>query len=157
MKRHFVLVEFSKDHHQALILAQICKINSPEYKGIPTTTAGKTELVLEKWESELKPHFNLEEKLLVPLAENKSIRLKELCKRIILEHKQIENLIGKISKNMELETTLNEFGLLLDNHVRLEEREWFEEIQNALSSEEINNLAVQVKKEKESSTQTCKK
>ena len=157
MKRHFVLVEFSKDHHQALILAQICKINSPEYNGMPTTDAGKAELVLERWESELNPHFNLEEKVLIPLVENKSRRLKELCKRIILEHKQIGNLIGKISEDVELESTLNEFGLLLDNHVRLEEREWFEEIQNSLSNEEMNNLGTLVKKEKELSTQNCKK
>lgn len=155
MKRHFGLVEFSKDHHQALILAQICKRNSPQYKGMPATIDGKAEYALKMWETELKPHFQREEKYLIPISKSKTDKLKELCERIILEHEQIGKLIDKIALGAELEFILDEFGKLLDNHVRFEEREWFDEIQKELTVEEIEHLAVVVQMEIDSSKKSC--
>ncbi|MFA7418902.1 MAG: hemerythrin domain-containing protein [Melioribacteraceae bacterium] len=157
MKRHFGLVEFSKDHHQALILAQICKTNSPRYKGMRATIDEKADYTLKMWETELKPHFEREEKYLIPISESKTEKLKELCARIILEHEQIEKLISKIAGSEGLEIILDEFGNLLDNHVRFEEREWFEEIQKELTVEEIEHLAVLVQMEIESTKQSCRK
>ncbi len=157
MKRHFGLVEFSRDHHQALILAQICKRNSPQYKGMPATIDEKAEYAVKMWGRELKPHFQFEEKYLIPISESKTEKLRELCRRIILEHEEIEKLITKIAGREELEIVLDEFGNLLDNHVRFEEREWFDEIQKELTVEEIEHLAVVVQIEIEASKKSCRK
>lgn len=157
MKRHFGLVEFSKDHHQALILAQVCKSNSPQYKGMPASINEKAEFALKMWETELKPHFEREEKFLIPICQSKTEKLKELCARIILEHEQIEKLICKIAGSEGLEIILDEFGKFLDNHIRFEEREWFDEIQKELNVDEIEHLAILVQMGIESTKKSCRK
>lgn len=140
MKRHPSLIKLSKDHHDGLILAQMIKKNTPAYKGMPADTNGKREYVLTFWDKELNLHFQQEEKILLPVVQGKDDKLDKLCNQMIDEHRVIESLVEKLKSGIENENTLNELGAALDKHIRMEERELFERIQEVLDEKTLNEL-----------------
>jgi len=140
MKRHQALIKLSKDHYHGLVLAQMIKKGAPQYKGMPCTLEGKVEYTLTFWKQELTYHFEKEENILLPFVADKNSHLDSLCKKTIDEHKQIKELIEKLKSGNNGEEILNDLGFLLESHIRMEEREMFETIQNVLSEEELSEL-----------------
>jgi iron-sulfur cluster repair protein YtfE (RIC family) len=140
IKRHEALQPLSRDHHQGLILAQLIKRNAPEYKGLPKTTNGKKEYTISFFENELKQHFLDEEKILFPTASNKNNELDKLIEELLIEHREINNLIEKIASSLQPENLLDELGRKLEVHIRKEEREVFVKIEEALSEKELIEL-----------------
>jgi len=138
MKRHPALHPLSHDHHQGLILAQQLKKNAPQYKGMPSTLEGKKEYTQSFYKTELAKHFDNEEKILFPFVKNKNKDIEKLIIEIISEHREMESLIYELEKTEQLENVLDEFGWLLEKHIRKEERELFVEIEKVLSEDELN-------------------
>ena len=58
MKRHEALAPLSRDHHEALILSQLLKKDSPAYKGLPVTVEGKVNYAVGFFEKNLKRFAN---------------------------------------------------------------------------------------------------
>jgi hemerythrin-like domain-containing protein len=85
----------------------------------------------------LVPHFRNEENILFPAVEGKNEKIDELINTIKDEHKQIKSLVSKLDGESN-ENILDEFGYLLEAHIRKEERELFIMIQEELSEEELN-------------------
>lgn len=144
MKRHESLQPLSRQHHEALILAQLIKKGAPEYKGLPTTLEGKREYTLNKFREILVHHFEAEELILIPFILGISKEIDELAERVIEEHQQIASLIESIRLEIEIEDNLDKLGHLLSNHIRLEERRLFESIQNKLPEDKLNKLKTQL-------------
>jgi iron-sulfur cluster repair protein YtfE (RIC family) len=140
IKRHKALQPLSRDHHHGLILAQLIKKGAPEYKGLPTTIEGKIEYTISFYNSSLKNHFKDEEEILFPAVIGKSDEIDKLISDIVAEHRKLENLIIELNKTKQSEITLDELGLLLENHIRKEEREVFPVIEKVLSVSELNDL-----------------
>jgi hemerythrin-like domain-containing protein len=145
IKRHKALQPLSRDHHQGLILAQILKKGAPEYKGMPSTIEGKKEYAIAFSESELKQHFMMEENVLFAYAVNKNEELDTLIKELLIEHREIIYLIEKITSSSQPENLLDEFGRKLESHIRKEEREVFVKVEEALSENELQELASKLK------------
>ena len=137
MKRHSALYTLSHDHHQGLILAQQLKKGAPQYKGMPSTLEAKKEYTLAFYKSELVKHFSDEEKILFPVVKNRNAKIDNLIENIISEHRKMESLISDLNNTDNLEFVLNELGILLEKHIRKEERELFVEIEKLLSEEEL--------------------
>ena len=133
MKRHPALYTLSHDHHQGLILAQQLKKGAPQYKGMPSTLEGKKEYTLSFYKTELVKHFQDEEEILFPAVKNKNVEVDKLIAEIISEHRKMESLVSELEKTKHLEDVLDEFGQLLEKHIRKEERELFVEIEKVLS------------------------
>lgn len=142
MKRHESLIKLSQDHHDGLIAAQLLKRGAADYKGMPSDFKGKSEYIVEFYNKHLIPHFKNEEEKLFPAVENDDVQIKKLIKELVLEHKQITDYIKSIEKNNHTEETLNKLGTLLDKHIRKEERELFELIQNKLNETELENIKI---------------
>jgi iron-sulfur cluster repair protein YtfE (RIC family) len=142
MKRHKALHTLSHEHHHGLLLAQLIKYGSPDYKDLPKTLSGKKDYTLRIFKRELIPHFKKEEEILFPLSKDKSDRIKALINELIKQHKKVYSLIEKIEVTDSVEEYLNELGMLLESHIRLEERELFQEIQKYLTEAELNKLEV---------------
>lgn len=140
MKRHKALQSLSHDHHHGLLLAQLIKTGSPEYKGLPNTLNGKKDYALKSFEKDLVPHFRKEEDILFPVVKNKSKNINHLVEKLIAQHKQIYLLVGKIKASDSFQNDLDELGKLLELHIRKEERELFQEIQKFLNEDELNKL-----------------
>lgn len=140
MKRHKSLIPLSKQHHDALILAQLIKKNSPPYKGLPTDLAGKRKYTLEKFREHLVPHFEAEELILIPFIIGRSKEIDLLCEEVIAEHQKIADLVEEIRTEKAVEKNLNELGFLLSSHIRKEERKLFQTIQEILSEDQLIKL-----------------
>ena len=139
MKRHPSLIALSHDHHHGLMLAQLIKKGAPEYKGLPTDIIGKVKYAKEAWEKELKLHFKNEEEILFPFVKNKDVDLDKLIEGILEEHKQIKSLVKNLDTSENKEEVLNDLGILLEKHIRKEERQVFKMIQ-LLFEDELNEL-----------------
>ncbi len=141
MKRYHSLVELSKEHHDGLILAQILKKGAPAYRDLPADAEGKRKYALQLYQDNLVRHFYKEEKILMPFCSGISTELDELFQRMLEEHKQLEKLFNFLKDENNYENVMYEIGKLLDEHIRMEERELFELIQNQMGEEKLSLLS----------------
>ncbi len=140
MKRYPELRQLSEDHHHGLVLARKARREATEKKSVALILVWKE--ISETFRLELEPHFQIEEQYLAPplleLGEEK------LIERFNREHRQLRMLV-KDQDNWSL-TTLHEFGKLLENHIRFEERELFEVAQQRLTPEHLKTIKRACKK-----------
>ena len=130
MKRHKTLVPLSQDHHNGLMLAQLIKKDAPQYKGLPTNIEGKIIYTKDIWENELKTHFLNEEQILFPAVRGKNEEIDNLISELIAEHKTIKVKINDLRVNDNIITDLNNLGMILEKHIRKEERILFQKLQH---------------------------
>lgn len=130
MRRHVALIPFSKQHHQMLVLAQVLKLDVPDYKGMPVTLEGKIDFTKRKFEEIILPNINKHRRLLYP-----NILKWGFPDEGLVEHLQeMEDEILKIGKAIReghdySEIQLSDFGYSLDTLVRIKERELYEMVQ----------------------------
>ena len=143
MKRHSAIVPLSHDHHHALILAQAIKKNAVKSGLGAKSIEEKVKATIIVYNTELIPHFSHEEVLLFPIALGKDEELDKMIQDMIEEHDKIRNSIESLN-NGNVEENLDEFGKLLENHVRTEERILFPKIEKIVGEEELNFLNGQI-------------
>jgi iron-sulfur cluster repair protein YtfE (RIC family) len=139
MKRHESLAPLSREHHEALILAQILKKNAPAYKGLPQTLPGKVKYALVFFNNHLKKHFQQEEQMLNKVK-HCDTRIAEITREIIAEHEQLTLLFNNLHDELNVEATMDTLGHALDAHIRKEERVLFPLIQEACPENILNTL-----------------
>ena len=127
IKRHSSLQEYSRDHHQALLLCWKIKVGLS--KGISIDRI-KT---YTNWffENHILEHFKMEEKYMFPVLPKNH----ELIIRVLKEHKTLLELFNNTS---QVEKSLKELHVALKNHIRFEERILFNEIQNVASESQLD-------------------
>lgn len=140
MRRHKNLIGLSHDHHHGLRLAQLIKKDAPVYKDLPNDVEGKISYTIKAWEEELKYHFKNEEEILFPAVENRDDKIDELIDELLVEHEEIEYKINQLKTSDEKEEILNDLGYILELHIRKEERELFDRIQEIFGEDELNKL-----------------
>jgi hemerythrin-like domain-containing protein len=101
--------------------------------------------VAAAWDVELQGHFQVEEEILFPTVQP-VLGSKAIVDELTEQHRAMEELIRKIGQaagpgRVEL---LREFGRLLSKHIRIEERQLFEEVQARLSKDEMASLGKQI-------------
>ncbi len=145
MQRHPALQDLSRDHFDALALAQLIRrsMEGHEMGGTPEQAA--TRLV-EAWEQELAWHFREEEEVLLPIhqrhvdpAEDETIR------RVLSDHAWFRDEVPALVQALEAGEPIGDrvarIGERLHDHARLEDREWFPAIEASLSEAELDELA----------------
>ncbi|RYY28121.1 MAG: hemerythrin domain-containing protein [Chitinophagaceae bacterium] len=124
MKRHPSLAHLSRDHHQALILAQLLKKGSAAYKGLPTAVEEKGEYALKLYQVDLKQHFGKEETIIRKIN-GITPDIDQLGDEIIKEHTELSLLFSEIKSSGDLVEHLDKIGHKLEQHIRKEERIFF--------------------------------
>jgi len=129
IKRHQALREYSKDHHQALLLCW--KIQVGFLKGISADRI-KT---YTNWfyENHILDHFQKEEKYMFPVLGNEN----ELIIQVLNEHKILLELF---TDTIQIENSLKKIQTLLKDHIRFEERILFNEIQSEATPQELEKI-----------------
>ncbi len=133
IKRHQALVSFSKDHHFGLLL--VWKIRQGLGKAISAERI--CNYVLFAFKEDLEKHFKEEEQFLfcrLPVDD-------DLRKRAQEEHQTIYNLVSAITKNKDDADQLNKFADELEKHIRFEERELFNHLQDVIAPVELEKIA----------------
>ena len=94
------------------------------------------EEVVNLWESEIRFHFEAEEKVLFPAAE-KYADLKPLLKQLLSEHTMLRDFFARAAARQMDAAALKTFGETLSGHIRTEERQLFEECQRQMTADEM--------------------
>lgn len=136
MKRHDSLAPFSREHHQALILAQLLKNDAPLYKGLPDTIEEKIKYALRFYSSELIHHFELEEKIF-DLARKINGTLEYLIVELIDEHRILTAMFSALPESKNKPEKMNSLGELLTSHIRKEERQLFPLLEQNLTADQF--------------------
>lgn len=126
IKRHEALKNLSREHHDGLIFAlrlQKGVVKKADFQEME-------EYAIWFWNHHLIPHFEMEEKHLFPRVEEGLPLVKE-AKR---QHGELKALFQIKSKDYEDFTAIYE---LLQKHIRLEERELFNWIQEELNENQL--------------------
>ncbi len=136
MPRHSNLIPLSHDHHEALLIALRLKKGGPASghdRLWPADLDGQVRSLLLFYERELLPHFRLEEEILFPVAAALP-ELKEMVKSLLTQHQKMRDAIAgvtHIEDETHLRKELADFGMLLEFHIRTEERELFPKLEEA--------------------------
>lgn len=137
LHRDQALQPLSRQHHQGLMVSLLLS------KGLKKQSATKPmrDFILQFWQDDLLKHFEAEEQALAPIA-NAYATLEPLISRMLLEHQQILLIINRINNEARAEQldTIKEFADKLEQHIRFEERELFEQIQQTLSAADLEKL-----------------
>jgi len=139
MKRDESLAPLSREHQKALLLAQLLKLDAPNYKGLPTSIAGKAEYALQVFSHDLLTHFTKEEQML-KLIMNYKPEIDVLIHEIFEEHEQLRNLFLNIPDSTDLKNDLATIGSVLDAHVRKEERILFPLLQQLCTPIQLQQI-----------------
>ncbi|MFA0961941.1 hemerythrin domain-containing protein [Roseivirga sp. BDSF3-8] len=142
MKRHSSLIPISREHHKVLLCAQLLKADVPSYEGMPADPAGKIDYFLSFYSEVLEAHMDKEEKLLFPFVSEKASALQRLIRELTTDHEEIRRLSKNLDSASEMIAEhLDELGRLLEKHVRREERQLFQRIQELLSEGQLLELS----------------
>ncbi len=141
LRRDPALLPLSQDHHAALMQAQALSraaAGTPSYTGPPDRTARG---FLAFRQNELLGHFSDEEEVLLPVAERVD---PEGSARVCSEHAEMNRLAAALQSSLDAghdpRPIMAELGSLLHDHVRFEERAWFETLQERLGADELARL-----------------
>ncbi len=143
LKRDAALVALSQDHHAALVQAQAltraAEGRQPYHR--PGAAAKVARAFLAFRQAELVGHFSDEEDVLVPEAERVD---PDGTARVRAEHAQLNALASELDvalrEGRDPGAVMAALGSLLHDHVRYEERAWFEALQARLGAPELLRL-----------------
>lgn len=126
MKRSTALQPLSREHHIALTLAKACERAAQSQEN--GRVAKTCQRVIQAFADELEPHFQIEERTLLPLLHDAENQLLE--QRTLAEHQQLRALLDGLRQDDV--RALDDFGKLLAAHVRFEERELFPALESLI-------------------------
>lgn len=136
MKRAEALRPLSRDHHQALFVAQ--RLRRAE------RVDDAVEVFLGFWNEHGRHHFRVEEEVLLPIWAVLGNADDDAVARIAVEHLSIRRAALEMESEPPPLEQLQALGQLLDAHVRFEERELFPRIEQDLSEESLHRLGAEV-------------
>ena len=133
MLRDKNLIPLSHQHQHAL--AMCVRLDRALAKGSADLNAWQQEIV-GIWESEIRYHFEAEEKILFPAADKYAL-LKPLIKQLVSEHGTLRDFFARAQAGRLDTASLKTFGETLSQHIRTEERQLFEECQRQMPADEM--------------------
>lgn len=128
LKRHPGLQALSREHHQGLILA--LNVDKGVKKRVEFSRIAK--YIKVHFDELLVPHFQFEEREVFTFLPKPN----ECRKGAELQHSEIR----KVVEELKILGDCSLFADLLRKHIRFEERELFELIQEHVDSEELDQL-----------------
>jgi hemerythrin-like domain-containing protein len=146
MLRDPSLIPLSHQHQHGLALTVLID------RGLKATPTQEKALdlsrkVAQMAEVELLGHFQVEEKVLFP-AVRSQLESDAVVDDLIEQHRKLESLIEQLAAADDSTRIplLREFGELLHRHIRIEERQLFQEIQGTSSETQLAELGQEIDK-----------
>ena len=134
IKRHPAIAELSRDHHTGLLL--VWKIREGIKKSIEPERI--KQYVIHCFHTELEPHFKEEEELLF----NKIPKENKLRTEAETDHSTIRELTDNMKKGpLSSYELVQKFADSLEKHIRFEERELFNFIQDSFPEATLLQIA----------------
>jgi len=152
MLRDKSLIPLSHQHQHALALCVRIERASP----LPDNDLGAWETeIAHLFQSEISVHFAAEEQIVFPATE-KFEELKALVKQLISEHNGLRTMFAKaLEGGLSSDETLV-LSRSLSAHIRTEERQLFERMQQLLGPEELGVLGRELQSALKDSDESCR-
>jgi hemerythrin-like domain-containing protein len=151
MLRDKNLIPLSRQHQHALALCVRIERASPieESKLVQWQTE-----IAQQFEAEIKIHFAAEEQIVFPEARS-CAELNSLVEELLGEHALLRACFSKAESRQMRPDEITDFARRLSEHIRKEERQLFERLQQLLPAEVMDDIGGQVDRALESASQTC--
>ena len=135
MKRLPELQRISMEHHQGLVFAR--KVKRAAASGDEDRIADMWVKVEASYKTELKTHFQIEEQYIATVLEQHGET--KLVEQLNAEHTAIRQIF--LPGSGRTAADLNNFAVLLEQHIRFEEREFMETAQKYMNADELQAVA----------------
>jgi hemerythrin-like domain-containing protein len=136
MRRDPALASLSRDHHEALVVAQQLQRATLE------TAADARTRFLTFWQRHGRAHFRAEEEVLLPAYAAHGDPYHSLVARTLCDHVAIRHRAAALAQGpVAAVDGMRDLGVLLAEHVRREERELFPLIEDAMPAAQLAALA----------------
>jgi hemerythrin-like domain-containing protein len=151
MLRDKSLIPLSHQHQRALALCvRIDRAQPISEADLPAWLAEAAQL----FEQEVKVHFTAEENVVFPVA-RQFAELVSLVEELTAEHESLRRSFGQAETSSMSKQSLLVFAQQLSSHIRKEERQLFERMQQLLTPEDLANLGIQVQAALTGAIETC--
>ncbi len=146
-KRHPALIPLSHDHHHGLALALRCRkhalgqLNPGDPAAMEACAAEASRFFSEN----LQPHFEAEETVLFPLMATLE-ESRELVARLEGEHRKFREMLARSGDAAGRRKFLFDFGDLLEQHIRSEERQLFAAFEMYIQAGDAERAGLEIKR-----------
>jgi hemerythrin-like domain-containing protein len=151
MLRDKNLVPLSRQHQHALALC--VRINRATLSTARELDAWQAE-IQQHFEQEIQYHFAAEEAGIFPAA-RRFPELRSLVEELVADHAQLRTYFTSATNRTLDREALRQFAELLSTHIRKEERQLFERMQERLTQDELQRIGVGLDAKLAAAPQTC--
>ena len=151
MLRDKNLIPLSRQHQHALALCVRIDRASPLDD---SDLAGWQAEVAQHFQREIRVHFTAEEKVLFPEA-RRFRQLAPLVEELLIDHAVLREGFAKAGAGQMSATELLAFAQRMSAHIRKEERQLFERLQELMSQDELALLGRQLEVALSDAVQAC--
>jgi hemerythrin-like domain-containing protein len=151
MLRDKSLIPLSHQHQQALALC----VRIDRAQPIPAADLQAWQAEIQRhFDQEIKIHFSAEEQVLFPAA-REFPELMPLVEELIADHAALRESFSQAKARRMSAEGLPAFARQLSAHIRKEERQLFERLQQLMNPEGLAALGVQLEKVLKDAAQSC--
>ncbi len=141
MLRDRALVPLSEQHQHGLALCVLTE-RSLQDSPSPETVSRLAGRAVDRYDAELANHFAVEEEEVFP-AIAQELGEYPIVHELVAEHRQIEKIVERLRTAPDA-ALLGEFAALLRAHIRREENDLLEDIQQRLSRKALDSLGARI-------------
>ena len=151
MLRDKSLIPLSHQHQHALALC----VRIDRAQPIPVKDLDSWQAEIEQhFEQEIRVHFAAEEQVLFPAA-RRFRELVALVEELIAEHGSLRESFSQAKQRTLSAESLPAFAQELSNHIRKEERQLFETLQQLMNEKDLAAVGVRVEEALKDAAQAC--
>jgi hemerythrin-like domain-containing protein len=151
MLRDKNLIPLSHQHQRALALC----VRMDRAQPIPVTDLESWQAEIEQhFKQEIKIHFSAEEQVLFPAARQLP-ELVPLVDELIADHTSLRECFFKAERRGMSSENLLSFSQQLSAHIRKEERQLFERLQQLMHAKDLAALGVHLEEALKDAAQSC--
>jgi hemerythrin-like domain-containing protein len=151
MLRNKNLIPLSHQHQRALALC----VRIDRAQPIRTTDLESWQAeIAQLFEQEIKIHFAAEEDVIFPTA-SRFAELIPLVKELIADHASLRESVKQAEARDMNSEDLPLFAAQLSSHIRKEERQLFEGLQQLMKEEDLAALGIQLEEALKGASQSC--
>jgi hemerythrin-like domain-containing protein len=151
MLRDKSLIPLSHQHQRALALC--VRIDRAQPIPVKDLQSWQTE-VEQHFEQEINVHFSAEEQVLFPTA-CQFPELAPMVEDLIADHVTLRESFDQAKARTMSAESLPMFAQQLSNHIRKEERQLFERLQQLMSKAELEALGIRLEESLKEAAQSC--
>jgi hemerythrin-like domain-containing protein len=151
MLRDKNLVPLSRQHQHALALC--VRINRARLSSSAELKAWQSE-IQQHFDLEIRYHFDAEEKHLFPVA-RQFAELRPLVDKLVAEHAQLRDYFARATAGVLDVSSLRSFADTLSSHIRNEERQLFEGMQERMGPDALADLGAKINEALAGVSQAC--